>query len=228
MTATARGDGWLLACGRWQDVTPECLEVDALITDPPYSERTHGGQASIRDPLRYSPWDTWELDEALPHVRGWACVITDHVCARGVEERMLAHDRCVFAPVPIVSLGGRVRLAGDGPSSWTVWMVVSRPRGKKWARWGTLPGAYIERGSVKDAPIVGAKQLSTMRAIVRDYTRPGDTVWDPYAGTGTTLLAAVIEGRKAVGAEMDPDTWAYAVERLRAWDRQPRLPGVMP
>jgi hypothetical protein len=36
--------------------------------------------------------------------------------------------------------------------------------------------------------------------------------------TGTTLLAAVIEGRRAIGAELDADTYAYAVRRLaRGW-----------
>ena len=54
-----------------------------------------------------------------------------------------------------------------------------------------------------------------MRAIVRDYSEPGDLVCDPCAGGGTTLLAAVIEGRRAIGAERDPDTFAKAVARLR-------------
>ena len=233
MADTAKGDNWLLACGRWQDVTPDCFRADALITDPPYSERTHGGQQyeapekSTRA-LSYAPWDPADLADILPHVDGWACVMNDHTSAPEIADTMEQAGRYTFAPLPIVSIGGRIRLAGDGPSSWTVWMVVSRPRCKPWSKWGTLPGAYIERGSIKGAPIIGCKQRDTMRKIVRDYTRPGDTVWDPYAGTGTTLLAAIMEGRKAVGAELDPNTWAYAVERLQQWDAQPRLPGVAP
>ena len=54
-----------------------------------------------------------------------------------------------------------------------------------------------------------------MRAIVRDYSEPGDLVVDPCAGGGTTLLAAVMEGRRAIGAEMDPATFDKAVARLR-------------
>jgi len=53
-----------------------------------------------------------------------------------------------------------------------------------------------------------------MRAVIRDYSRPGDLIVDPYTGSGTTLLAAAIEGRRAIGAEMDPNTYALAVERL--------------
>ena len=37
------------------------------------------------------------------------------------------------------------------------------------------------------------------------------------------MLAAVMEGRKAIGAEMDPDTFAKAVARLKAHDAQGTL-----
>jgi site-specific DNA-methyltransferase (adenine-specific) len=53
-----------------------------------------------------------------------------------------------------------------------------------------------------------------MQSIVKDYSRPGDLIVDPCAGGGTTLLAAAIEGRRAIGAECDPETFAKAVRRL--------------
>jgi site-specific DNA-methyltransferase (adenine-specific) len=61
---------------------------------------------------------------------------------------------------------------------------------------------------------IGGKPLALMRAIIRDYTRPGDLVMDCFAGGGTTLLAAAMEGRRAIGAEMDPETYAKAKARL--------------
>jgi site-specific DNA-methyltransferase (adenine-specific) len=53
-----------------------------------------------------------------------------------------------------------------------------------------------------------------MEVIVRDYSRPGDLVIDPCAGGATTLLAAARNGRRAIGAEMDRDTFDKAVARL--------------
>jgi site-specific DNA-methyltransferase (adenine-specific) len=54
-----------------------------------------------------------------------------------------------------------------------------------------------------------------MRAIVRDYSRPGDIVCDPCSGAATTLLAALTEGRRAVGAEAKPAHFEAACARLK-------------
>jgi site-specific DNA-methyltransferase (adenine-specific) len=140
--------------------------------------------------------------------------MTSHDLVPAWERALRLLDRYVFAPVPYVETGSRVRLAGDGPSSWTVWLVVARPRTQAMARWGTLPGAYVlpsERGKGR----IGGKALAGMRAIVRDYTRPGDLVVDPCAGAGTTLRACQIEGRRAIGAEMDLRAYRVAADRLR-------------
>lgn len=51
-----------------------------------------------------------------------------------------------------------------------------------------------------------------MRALVRDYSMPSDLVCDPLAGWGSTLRAALNEGRRAVGAELDPKIAAEAGE----------------
>jgi hypothetical protein len=87
-------------------------------------------------------------------------------------------------------------------------------------RWGALVGAYVvpmgqtRRGAREGKAVIGGKPLWLMRAIIRDYTKPGDLVCDPFSGGGTTLLAAAMEGRRAIGAEMDPKTHALATERL--------------
>lgn len=62
---------------------------------------------------------------------------------------------------------------------------------------------------------MGGKPLGVMRSIVRDYSRPGDLVCDPFAGGATTLLAAAMEGRRAVGAECDMAAYAAAMTRIR-------------
>jgi len=66
------------------------------------------------------------------------------------------------------------------------------------------------------------KPLDLMQYLVRTYTNPGDTVLDFTSGSGTTLEACKIEGRRAIGIERDTDKDGaclgycdYAVSRLR-------------
>lgn len=221
-----------LRLGRWQDAISDVETVDAIVTDPPYSERTHSGHGVAVDHLGAADnarrkvrrqaidYDAWSPDTVRrfvahwsPRTRGWFCAISDHVLMYDWADALDDAGRYVFPPLPIVEVGSRVRLTGDGPSSWTCWLVVARPRTPEFVRWGTLPGAYIGSGK-GDREHIGGKDSGIMRAIVRDYTRPGDLVCDPCMGAGTTALAAGMEGRKFVGAEMDPLTFTKAQRRL--------------
>ena len=46
--------------------------------------------------------------------------------------------------------------------------------------------------------------LALLARIILSSSRPGDVVFDPFAGTGTTLVAAGLLGREAAGVEIDP------------------------
>ena len=62
--------------------------------------------------------------------------------------------------------------------------------------------------------MIGGKPLALMRAIVSDYSREGDLVCDPCMGAGTTLVAAVELGRRAIGCEPDAGRFELAAKRL--------------
>ena len=49
--------------------------------------------------------------------------------------------------------------------------------------------------------------------LVRMYSVRDDTVFDPFVGTGTTSLAALLEGRSSLGVEQDPELAAAFAER---------------
>ena len=59
---------------------------------------------------------------------------------------------------------------------------------------------------------------SLVRHFLEEYTRPGDRVFDPFAGFGTTLVAAQDLGRVGFGLEIDPGKVEYARSRLRQPD----------
>lgn len=51
--------------------------------------------------------------------------------------------------------------------------------------------------------------------FLEEFTRPGDLVFDPFAGFGTTLQTAEAMGRVPYGIEFDPQRVEYARSRLR-------------
>ena len=228
MTRTERGPGWEIRCGAWADVLADVTECAAVLCDPPYSARTHEGHNGMVEQtlavigqanceaIAYDAVDADEVaalvDSWVPRCRGWFVAMTSHDLVPAYESALRANKRYVFAPVPIIQK--RPRLLGDGPASWAVYLVASRPRSLDFMGWGCLPGAY-EAPTVKGSGIAGAKPLGLMRAIVRDYTRPGDLVVDPFCGSGTTAIACAIEGRRCVTSEVDSNTFDLAVRRLR-------------
>lgn len=217
------------------------VECDTLIVDPPYGDRCHSGHdAGVsgareayegagrsrsygnarRRELSYGRWTPDDVRHFVaewePRTRGWFCAMSCSDLFPYWRECLEAQGRCTFAPIPCVIRGMSVRLAGDGPSSWAVYLNVARPRAKKFSTWGTLPGAYVVTRKGGDQHI-GGKPLELMRAIVRDYSRKGDLVCDPCAGFATTGIAALGLGRKFVGAEIEKKTFERGFERLGSY-----------
>jgi hypothetical protein len=93
--------------------------------------------------------------------------------------------------------------------------MAARPSSREWATWETLDGAYV--GAAQPGAGGGrGKPRWLMNALVRDYTRSGDIVVDPFAGWGTTLASCAELGRIGIGAECDPEAYAEAERRLGA------------
>jgi len=230
----------------WQDAAwPET--VDCIITDPPYSGRTHtgndGGRRASRDPKRdaAAKWPSGsgpirQLDYAAltpdeahawgrewaRRARSWVAVLTDSELMHAWQSGFRAGGMTTFAPVPCVIIGMTCRLTGDGPSSWAVYLMVARSKAA--AKWGTLPGAYVvPHESSRGEHRIGGKPLSLMRQIVRDYSRPGMVVADPCCGYGTTLIAAAEQGRTVWGCDTDAESVKRTRERLETVKAQPQL-----
>lgn len=221
------------------------LVADTLVVDAPYSERTHAGHGAgaaaanvgnlykgtlgKRTKKRDIDYHAWSDDDVrafvgtwAPCVRGWFCSITDTGLMLPWSDALDASGRYVFSPLACVERGSRARFTGDGPSQWSTWLVVARPRTREWQSWGTLPGAYV--GGKEAKAVLGGKPLWLMRAIVGDYSRPGDLVVDPCMGAGTTLVAAVELGRRAIGCEPDAGRFEMAAKRLARTRPQLALP----
>jgi adenine-specific DNA-methyltransferase len=58
------------------------------------------------------------------------------------------------------------------------------------------------------------KPLSVLLPLIETFSAAGDVVWDPFAGSGSMLLAARSAGRRYVGIEIDPGYHAIASGKL--------------
>jgi DNA modification methylase len=58
------------------------------------------------------------------------------------------------------------------------------------------------------------KPLALMEILVRLFSDPGELILDPFAGSGTTGVAAVRLGRRFIGWEMSPEYAEIARRRL--------------
>ena len=87
--------------------------------------------------------------------------------------------------------------------------VISAENHQKWfqAIWSDVPGA-----STKNHPAPFPLELA--ERLVRMFSFVGDTVLDPFLGTGTTSLAAMRWGRSSIGFEVDPHYFNLAHDRV--------------
>jgi len=201
------------------EILPTLGKVDAVITDPPYSDRTHTGHdagGANRAELGYAFLTgdaVYSLVSRFAAVcDGWIVWMTDHTLAPRIREALENHGRYVFAPLPYFHAGRSVRLTGDGPNSWTDWIICARTKAQ--IKWGTLPGGYIAGPGWNDKARMGGKPTLLMESLLNDYSRPGQTVLDPFMGAGTTGVAAIRTGRKFIGCEIDADAFALSCQRI--------------
>jgi hypothetical protein len=107
---------------------------------------------------------------------------------------------------------GRVeRNAGLGPEF--------EERMLRWSSGDESPGTFQAEGTDRFVrnfhPTV--KPVAVMRWLVRLVTPPGGTVLDPFTGSGTTGIAAALEGFGFVGVERDPEYAKIAEARIGWW-----------
>jgi DNA modification methylase len=88
-----------------------------------------------------------------------------------------------------------------------------------------FPGANTMRpGRLEDLAMhPTAKPVALVAEAIKDCSRRGDLVLDPFCGSGTVLIAAERTGRKARALEIDPTYVDVAVRRWQAYTGKPAL-----
>lgn len=94
-----------------------------------------------------------------------------------------------------------------------------RSRSNVWTYAGVNTFRTGREEDLADHPTV--KPVQMIADAIRDVTKRGDVVLDPFAGSGTILIAAEMTGRKARGIEIDPVYADVAIRRFEAFTGKP-------
>jgi len=192
-------------------------EADAIITDPPYGMKWKANQRFTGGTTR----------------RG-----------KGTRHKSIQGDNKPFDPAPWLAMKLPTVIFGANhcwdrlPSGTAlVWQKKTEKGLGKFLSDGELAflnrghGVYIfphlfcgstraieaGRAASEGSLHPNQKPIALMEWVIQKAKVPeGGTVWDPYMGSGTTLIAALRSGRKAIGNEIDPAHFETAVKRVKA------------
>ncbi len=89
--------------------------------------------------------------------------------------------------------------------------MLNKEEMHRWMRssWTDIKGESTRKGHPAPYPTALAERL------IRMFSFAGDTVLDPFGGTGTTALAALRSGRNSISLDIEPKYVALASQRLR-------------
>lgn len=221
--------------------------VDVVITDPPYSAHVHGksmrgltvthkggakDEISERRELGFESLTQEVMKGAADQfgrlARRWVLVFCDiessHQWVGALRSAGLEYLRtCAWHKI-----GGAPQFTGDRPAVWGEAIVVCHPKGRKRWNGGGKQGLYSvptaidrDRSGLDERMHTTQKPVALMEALIRDFSDPGETILDGFAGSGTTLLAATRLGRHSIGYEKDPVEHAKALRRLQGEKQLP-------
>lgn len=206
-----------LRLGDYREVLADVV-CHCLLADPPYGAKTHAGHDSnigshsnadkaSQRPLSYDSWTPQDVADFVafwaPRTRGWMACMTSHDLGLVWQAAYEAAGLYAFAPVSIIQ--DRVRLGGDGPCSCTVYLMVARPRNRKFATW-----VGRDRERCHRLPRRGEPQLRVSRQVPHD----GDRGFPAHSALPTSIVStsAVSRTWSAQAAARAP-TWVTSVAR---------------
>lgn len=193
------------------DVLPTLFAVGAVVTDPPYGigyqYRSYDDTPAKYDDLMArlvpqlvrvtndGPCFVWQspLKANSWHryfPKGWRIV------ASCKEYPDLGHGPTCLSWDPVIFWSGHSRLRDELPRDWHV--TDLRP-------WDGYRG---------DNPVPCPRPLEQVRYFCDSVQ--AHSILDPFMGSGTTGVAAILAGKRFIGIEKDPVYFAYACERIAA------------
>ena len=197
----------------------EWLDADVLVTDPPYGI---GWRLPKMPPLKDNPKRRHSSNSHVGIANDSDATYRDAVLDRWGDSKPAVVFASPTAPLPSVPI--RQMLVWQKPSTTGIFGTVAGFRRDFEAIYllGKFPSSVAERSSIiktgghhtqylnGDHP--HAKPVAVMEQLI--LACPDGVIADPFAGSGSTLVAARNLGRKAIGVELEERYCEIIAKRL--------------
>lgn len=222
--------------------------VDVILTDPPYARDVYIRSAAAArhdrsgtrsdNGRKRTPSDGMAklaagaigaIDELVEPLAGefarlarrWVVVFSDVETAHRWRSALERHGLRYVRTGAWVKPDPMPQMTGDRPAVGFEPCTIMHAAGRMRWNGGGRAGVWThgtERFDRPDHPC--PKPIALMESLVADFTDPGELILDPFAGSGTTGVAAIRLGRRFIGWERDPKYHAVADRRLRGTREQ--------
>lgn len=228
--------GCRLILGDAMAILPSLPKADLIVSDVPYALTTGGVSKSSKTMSGIFASHNYRNDGQLimATVPFPEMMTAFHAAlADDADCYVMANDKNVHP------LTGAAFNAGFGLHNLLVWDKVT-PTANRWYMKSLEFTLYLWKGRAKTINDPSSKQLLRggldkvcghptekpvylMAEYVRNSSRPGDTVLDPFMGSGSTGVSAMNLGRKFIGIEIHEPFFEMACERIEAAHKRPDM-----
>ena len=215
-------DGSVLYHGDAVEIVPQVQKFHLLCTDPPYGVKFQSNRRSDLFPVMAGD-DSEKVATAVMRLALKQLARGRHAYWFGPLD---ASTLPVCGVVPLVWDKGVIGM-GDLSCAWgpehepITFAVYELSKANREKGYGSL-AARLRQGSVlrhqrRQSGQVrhpSEKPVPLMRALIESSSVVDEWVCDPFAGSGSTLVAGLLSGRKVIGVEVEERYCAIAAERL--------------
>lgn len=107
------------------------------------------------------------------------------------------------------------------PQHETCWYLVRKGKTARWS--GDRKQSttwFINRNRRNETGHGTQKPVECMKRPIENNSKPGDDVYEPFSGSGTTIVAGEMTGRRVLAIELDPTYVQVAIERWQQFAKQ--------
>lgn len=225
------GDARLI-CGDCREILPTLGKVDAVVTDPPYGIGLEKKTSDYRDSKFFDAGESLRATKLYQddreHVAALIQAAIPAALALSSRGLVFSGPAMLWAYPQPASLGSVFTMAGAGRTAWG--FQCTHPV----LFYGKDP--FLQDGlggrpnSLKDdQPNTDKidhpcpKPLAWMTWAINRASREGETILDPFMGSGTTGVACAKLGRRFIGVEIEEKYFNIAVKRITDAYRQKDL-----